>query len=72
MSPHEAAQSVVWFVVLVFVGIGVVLWFDYRKEKEKPNPENYIFDPMKHSSKFVAPRALNIANKLRKGENDGL
>jgi cbb3-type cytochrome oxidase subunit 3 len=37
MSPHEAAQNVVWFVVLVFVGIGVVLWFDYRKEKKGEN-----------------------------------
>lgn len=33
MQPHEAAQSVAWFVVLVFVGIGVVLWYDFRKEK---------------------------------------
>jgi hypothetical protein len=31
MSPHEAAQSVAWFVVLVFVGIAVVLWFDIKK-----------------------------------------
>ena len=33
MSPHEAAQSVAWFVVLVFIGIGLVLFHDYRKEK---------------------------------------
>jgi hypothetical protein len=31
MQPHEAAQSVAWFVVLVFVGIGVAIWFDNRK-----------------------------------------
>lgn len=31
--PHEAAQSVAWFVLLVFVGIAVVLWIDWRKEK---------------------------------------
>jgi hypothetical protein len=33
MQPHEAAQSVAWFVVLVFIGIGLVLFHDYRKEK---------------------------------------
>jgi preprotein translocase subunit YajC len=30
----QAAQELVWFVVLVFVGIGVVIWFDIRKEKK--------------------------------------
>ena len=66
MPAHEAAQNVVWFVVLVFVGIGLVLWWDYRKEK--PNPEDYIYDPLKHKSKFVEPRSLKIANKLKEGE----
>ena len=37
----EAAQSLVWFVVLVFAAIAVVLWRDVRKElnqsKEKQN-----------------------------------
>jgi hypothetical protein len=33
MALHEAAQSVVWFVVVVFIGIGVVMWYDIRKEK---------------------------------------
>ena len=32
MSPHEAAQSVGWFVVIVFLGIVVVLWIDFLKE----------------------------------------
>lgn len=31
MQSHEAAQSVAWFVVLVFVGIAVAIWFDNRK-----------------------------------------
>lgn len=36
MTPHEAAQSVVWFVVVVFVGIGILMYYDIRKEnKEK-------------------------------------
>lgn len=34
MTPHEAAQSVAWFAVLVLVGIGVVLWIDIRKESK--------------------------------------
>lgn len=32
MLPHEAAQSVAWFAILVLVGIGVVMWIDIRKE----------------------------------------
>jgi hypothetical protein len=36
MTPHEAAQSVAWFAVVVLVGIGVVMYYDIRKEnKEK-------------------------------------
>ena len=31
---HEAAQSVAWFVVIIFVGIGVVLARDIRKESK--------------------------------------
>jgi len=31
----QAAQELVWFVVLVFIGIGVVIWLDIRKEKPK-------------------------------------
>ena len=34
MTPHEAAQSVAWFAILVLVGVGVVLWIDYIKEKK--------------------------------------
>lgn len=34
MTPHEAAQSVAWFAIAVLVGIGVVLWYDIRKEKK--------------------------------------
>jgi hypothetical protein len=29
----EAAQELVWFVVIVFVGIGLLIWNDIRKEK---------------------------------------
>jgi len=29
----QAAQGLVWFVVLVVVGIGVVIWLDMRKDK---------------------------------------
>jgi len=32
MTPHEAAQSLWWFVVIVIVAIAVVLFIDYRKE----------------------------------------
>jgi hypothetical protein len=62
----QAAQELVWFVVLVFIGIGVVIWHDIRKEK--PKPKDYIFDPLKHKTKFVKPRSLEIANKLKEGE----
>jgi len=29
----EAAQELVWFVVIVFVGIGLLIWNDIKKEK---------------------------------------
>ncbi len=29
----EAARGLTWFVVLVFLGIGVVLWMDYKNDK---------------------------------------
>ena len=29
----EAAKELVWFVVLVFVVIGVVMWLDMKKDK---------------------------------------
>jgi len=32
MTPHEAAQNLWWFVAVVLIGIGVVLWWDVRKE----------------------------------------
>ena len=28
----DAAQELAWFVILVLVGIGVVMWLDMRKE----------------------------------------
>jgi hypothetical protein len=31
----EAAQELVWFVVLIVVGIGVVIWRDMRNEKKE-------------------------------------
>ena len=30
----DAAQELAWFVILVFVGIGVVMWLDMRKERK--------------------------------------
>jgi hypothetical protein len=33
MAPHEAAQSVAWFVVFVFVVIGIAIYLDIKKEK---------------------------------------
>ena len=29
----QAAQELVWFVVIVVVGIGVVIWLDMRTDK---------------------------------------
>jgi hypothetical protein len=29
----EAARDLIWFVVLVFVGVAVVIWRDIRKNK---------------------------------------
>jgi hypothetical protein len=29
----QAAHELMWFVVLVVVGIGVVIWFDMRNDK---------------------------------------
>jgi len=31
----EAARELVWFVVLIVVGIGVVIWRDMRNEKKE-------------------------------------
>jgi hypothetical protein len=31
----QAAQELVWFVVLIVVGIGVVIWRDMRNEKKE-------------------------------------
>jgi len=36
----QAAQELVWFVVLVFVGIGVVIWHDIRKENKPKRKEH--------------------------------
>ncbi len=30
----DAAQELAWFVILVLVGIGVVMWLDMRKERK--------------------------------------
>lgn len=43
MTPHEAAQELVWFVVIVFVGLGVSMWREMRKEErdeKKRSPRN--------------------------------
>lgn len=34
MTPHEAAQSLWWFVAIILLGIAIVLFIDYRKEKK--------------------------------------
>ncbi len=34
MTPHEAAQSLWWFVAIVLLGVAIVLFIDYRKEKK--------------------------------------
>ena len=39
MPLHEAAQNVVWFVVIVFIGIAVVMWRDARKESKTKNKD---------------------------------
>jgi hypothetical protein len=31
----QAAQELAWFVILVVVGIGVVIWRDIRNEKKE-------------------------------------
>lgn len=53
----QAAHELMWFVVLVFVGIGVVIWWDMRKEK--PKPKDYIYDPLKHKSKVIKRKEYN-------------
>jgi len=35
MTPHEAAQSVAWFAIVVLVGVGLVLYYDIRKETKQ-------------------------------------
>ena len=30
----QAAHELVWFVVVVFVGLGVVIWLDIKKESK--------------------------------------
>ena len=32
MALHEAAQSVAWFAIVIVVGLGVVMYYDIRKE----------------------------------------
>ena len=41
----QAAQELVWFVVLVFVAIGILIWRDIRKEEkqEVTKTRNNIF-----------------------------
>jgi len=70
MTPHEAAQSLWWFVVIVMLGVAIVLLIDYSKEKEEAKSEDYVFDPSRHSSKFYPPRSLKIADALTKEKKD--
>lgn len=35
MPLHEAAQNLWWFVVVVVVGVGAVIWYDIRKENKQ-------------------------------------
>jgi Mg2+ and Co2+ transporter CorA len=34
MTPHEAAQSLWWFVAIVMVAIAIVLFIECRKENK--------------------------------------
>lgn len=63
---HEAAQSVAWFVVLVFVGIAARLFLDYRKE-QKEDSSKFIFDPSQPVKEFKSPRSLSIAKEKHNG-----
>ena len=36
----QAAQELVWFVVIVVVGIGVMAWRDMKKEEKPKNKES--------------------------------
>lgn len=36
---QEAARSVGWFAILVIVGIGVMLYLDFKKEKRDDNKQ---------------------------------
>ena len=63
-SLHEAAQSVAWFALIVLVGIGVVLWRDYRKErKDAEMAGDFIYDSSKTIIKYRPPVSLS---KIRK------
>lgn len=35
MPLHEAAREVVWFAVVVLLGIGAVIWYDIWKENKQ-------------------------------------
>ena len=39
MALHEAAQSVAWFAFVVVIGIGLVMWYDIKKEKRDDQKE---------------------------------
>lgn len=69
MTPHEAAQSLWWFVAIVLLGIAIVLFIDCRKEK-KDKSKDYIFDPSQPVKKFQPPRSLDIAKTLIKEKHN--
>jgi len=39
MALHEAARSVAWFAFVVVIGIGLVMWYDIKKEKRDDQKE---------------------------------
>lgn len=60
----------VWFFVAAMLWLiaGVCIYYSTGGDKEDSKPEDYIFDPKRHRTKYVAPRSLDVANKLKKGD----
>jgi len=51
MTPHEAAQSVAWFAFVVVIGIGIMLYYDYRKETKDNHRRTRNVQGGNHASK---------------------
>ena len=61
----------VWFFVIAMLWLiaGVCIYYATGGDEED-RKKDYIFDPARHSSKFVAPRSLNVAKTLTKNKED--